>query len=81
MTPIVHLRRFLRRLAPMLAAVLPLALDAAPRAQPNVVLILADDLGAHDLGFPGSRFHETPQLDRLARESMRFTQAYSACTV
>ena len=47
----------------------------------NVVLILADDLGAHDLGVNGSRFHETPNLDRLAREGMRFTQAYSACTV
>lgn len=65
----------------MLAAVLPLALSAAPHAPANVVLILADDLGAHDLGFTGSRFHETPHLDRLARESMRFTQAYSACTV
>lgn len=47
----------------------------------NVVLILADDLGAHDPGFAGSRFHETPNLDRLAAEGMRFTQAYSACTV
>lgn len=47
----------------------------------NVVLILADDLGAHDLGITGSRFHETPNLDRLAREGVRFTQAYSACTV
>ena len=47
----------------------------------NLVLILADDLGAHDLGVTGSRFHETPHLDRLAREGMRFTQAYSACTV
>jgi len=47
----------------------------------NVVLIVADDLGAHDLGFTGSRFHRTPNLDRLAAEGMRFTQAYSACTV
>ncbi|HAB18085.1 MAG TPA: hypothetical protein DCE44_16760, partial [Verrucomicrobiales bacterium] len=47
----------------------------------NVVLILADDLGAHDLGVTGSQFHETPNLDRLAREGMQFTQAYSACTV
>ncbi|MFM8880288.1 MAG: sulfatase, partial [Verrucomicrobiota bacterium] len=47
----------------------------------NVVLMVADDLGAHDLGVTGSRFHETPNLDRLAREGVRFTQAYSACTV
>jgi arylsulfatase A-like enzyme/lysophospholipase L1-like esterase len=54
---------------------------AAPSPRPNIVVILADDLGAHDLGVTGSRFHETPNLDRLAREGMRFTQAYSACTV
>ena len=56
-------------------------LRAAPVSRPNVVLLLADDLGAHDLGVTGSRFHETPHLDRLAREGMRFTQAYSAGTV
>ncbi len=50
-------------------------------ANPNIVLILADDLGAHDLGCTGSTFHETPNLDRLARDGIRFTQAYSACTV
>lgn len=49
--------------------------------QLNVVLILADDLGAHDLGVTGSRFHQTPNLDRLANQGVRFTQAYSACTV
>ena len=47
----------------------------------NIIVLLADDLGAHDLGITGSRFYETPNLDRLAREGMQFTQAYSACTV
>ena len=47
----------------------------------NVVMMVADDLGAMDLGVSGSRFHRTPNLDRLAREGVRFTQAYSACTV
>src|SRR5688500_2867124 len=47
----------------------------------NVVLILADDLGWTDLATYGSEFYETPHLDRLARDGMRFTQAYSACTV
>ncbi len=51
-------------------------------AQPfNVVLILADDLGYTDLQCYGSDLHETPQLDRLAKEGTRFTQNYSACTV
>ncbi len=47
----------------------------------NVVFILADDLGAHDLGCYGSTFYESPNLDRLARQGMRFTQAYAACPV
>src|ERR1041385_6392192 len=47
----------------------------------NVVLILADDLGWADLGCFGSEFYETPHIDRLAKEGMKFTQAYSACTV
>ncbi len=53
--------------------------DAAER--PNVILILADDMGAHDLGCTGSTFYETPRLDRLASEGMQFTQAYAACPV
>ena len=47
----------------------------------NIVLILIDDLGWTDLGCFGSRFYRTPNIDRLASEGMRFTQAYSACTV
>src|SRR5207244_6304056 len=47
----------------------------------NVVLILADDLGWRDLGCMGSTFYETPALDRLASQGMKFTQAYAACNV
>lgn len=47
-------------------------------AQPNVVLILADDLGARDLGCFGSAYYETPNLDRLASRGVRLTYAYSA---
>jgi arylsulfatase A-like enzyme len=47
----------------------------------NVIFILADDLGWTDLGCFGSDLYETPNVDRLAREGMRFTNAYSACTV
>ena len=48
---------------------------------PNVVLIVADDLGWADLGCYGSKYHRTPNLDRLAAEGCRFTQAYAACPV
>ncbi len=44
---------------------------------PNIVLILADDLGWRDVGFQGSTYYETPNLDRLAREGMVFTSAYA----
>lgn len=49
--------------------------------RPNVVVILADDLGHTDLGCQGNTFIETPHLDRLAADGLRFTTAYSACTV
>lgn len=48
---------------------------------PNIIFILVDDLGWTDLGCYGSTFHETPNIDRLAAESMRFTSAYAACPV
>jgi arylsulfatase A len=52
----------------------------APR-NPNVVLIVADDLGWADLGCYGSKYHKTPHLDRLAAGGLRFTQAYAAAPV
>jgi len=51
----------------------------APRpAPPNLILILADDLGWRDVGYEGTDFYETPNIDRMARQGMTFTQAYSA---
>jgi arylsulfatase A-like enzyme len=46
--------------------------------KPNIVLIFADDLGWRDTGFSGSDYYETPNLDRLAKQGMVFTQAYAA---
>jgi arylsulfatase A-like enzyme len=45
---------------------------------PNVLFILADDLGVNDISLYGSKFHETPNIDALARQGMKFNQAYSA---
>jgi arylsulfatase A-like enzyme len=49
--------------------------------KPNIVFILVDDLGQRDLGCYGSTFYETPNVDRLAKEGVRFTDAYAACPV
>ena len=49
--------------------------------RPNIVLILLDDLGWRDLSCYGSTFYETPNIDRLAAEGVRFTNAYAACPV
>jgi uncharacterized sulfatase len=53
----------------------------AQTGKPNVIYILADDLGYGDLGSYGQRLIQTPNLDRLAREGMRFTQMYAGATV
>ena len=56
---------------------------AAPQAykKPNIIFILIDDMGWTDVVCYGSKFHETPNIDRLARQGMRFTDAYAACPV
>jgi len=49
--------------------------------RPNIVFIMVDDMGWTDLGCYGSTQIQTPNIDRLAAEGIRFTQAYSGCTV
>jgi len=56
-------------------------LQPAAGSPPNVVLILVDDLGWTDLSCYGSKFYETPHIDRLAASGVRMTCGYSACTV
>jgi len=53
----------------------------AERGQPNIVLILADDLGYGDLGCFGQKTLKTPRLDAMAKQGMQFTQFYAGCTV
>ena len=67
----------MRFLLPLLLFVV--AVQAADK--PNIIIFLIDDLGATDLGCFGSKFYETPNIDRLAKDGCRFTNAYSACTV
>jgi arylsulfatase A-like enzyme len=54
---------------------------AAGTTQTNVILILADDFGWKDLGCYGSDLYQSPNIDKLAHDGMKFTQSYSACTV
>ena len=46
--------------------------------RPNIIFIMADDLGWSDLGVTGSDYYETPNIDRLASQGVRFTNAYAA---
>lgn len=57
------------------------ACGSEPAPAPSFVLVLADDLGWADVGYEGSRFHHTPEIDRLAADGLVFSQAYSASPV
>ncbi|SPE36072.1 Sulfatase [Candidatus Sulfopaludibacter sp. SbA3] len=71
-------RDLLRQMAAV--ACTPLLTRAQP-SPPNILFILIDDMGWRDLGCYGSTFYETPNIDRFAAQSMRFTNAYAACPV
>ncbi|MBB2151682.1 arylsulfatase [Pedobacter gandavensis] len=63
------------------ALIITLALFSQAQQKPNVVFILADDMGYGDLGAYGQRLIETPNIDRLAADGMRFTQFYAGTSV
>ncbi|MBD3378464.1 sulfatase-like hydrolase/transferase [candidate division KSB1 bacterium] len=72
-------REFLSRISASIAACTcsPQSLFAATPSKPNIVFIMADDLGYGDLGCYGQDFLKTPHIDKLAKEGLRFTQAYA----
>ena len=74
---LIDRRRFLQSGGALAAG----ALSAQSRRPPNIVFILADDLGYGDLGCYGQKMIRTPNIDRLAAEGLRFTNCYSGCTV
>ena len=55
-----------------------LAVFGSAEQKPNILFILIDDLGWSDVGCYGSTFHETPHIDRLAKQGMKFSNAYAA---
>lgn len=72
------------RIGQLIVLVLLCCMFAEPAiAEPktNVVLILIDDLGWKDLGCYGSTYYQTPNIDQLAQDGMRFTDGYAACNV
>jgi len=80
----VNRRNFLKTVG-LSAAALALprsrASGAPPKDRPNVVLILIDDMGWTDVACYGSKYYETPNIDRLAAGGMKFTNGYAACAV
>ena len=66
---------------PVLLCVLFCSIEATAAKQTNFLFFLVDDMGWADIGVNGSKFHETPYIDRLAATGMRFTQGYAACPV
>src|SRR5215468_1646257 len=77
-------RRVLSVVLSMVVFLSPTAIGisgATAATMTNVILILADDFGWKDLSCYGSELYQSPNIDKLARDGMKFTQAYSACTV
>ena len=74
-------RSLLRTLSIVLGMSIPASnwsVHAAPQNQPNIIFILADDLGWADVGCMGSKFYHTPNIDKLARQGMRFTNFHQS---
>jgi arylsulfatase A-like enzyme len=74
-------RDILKASAALAAASAAPPLHAGPGRKPNIIFILADDLGFADLSCYGRRDYETPEIDKLARQGMRFLQAYANSAV
>ncbi len=80
--PCIEQQNLYQRLNPVTTAALPVrtaSWAAAPEQRPNIIVILADDLGYADLGVQGGNDIPTPHLDSIAKAGMRFTNAYSSC--
>ena len=57
------------------------SLSAREQEKPNIIIVLVDDMGWMDLSCQGSDFYRTPNVDRLAKEGITYTNGYAACAV
>jgi arylsulfatase A-like enzyme len=73
-----NMMKFANLLVCCLALCLPVFAQTPATHHPNVLFILIDDLGWMDLGYQGSKTYETPQIDKLAYDGVRFSQAHAA---
>ncbi len=78
-------RQWIKQLGLGLFVAIPVSVPVVAKenvkVHPNVIFILLDDYGYTDLGCYGSKFYETPNIDRLASEGVRFTNGYATCPV
>ncbi|MFZ4455070.1 MAG: sulfatase [Bacteroidales bacterium] len=72
---------FIKKVTPFLIAGLPTVISTAQSKQVNILFILADDLGYTDLSCMGSKYYETPNIDKIAKSGMVFSNGYAACQV
>jgi arylsulfatase A-like enzyme len=75
------MRNIVAILLAIAVVILPGCNQASQKEAPNILFILADDFGYHDMSSMGSAYYETPSLDQLAGRSMVFTDGYAACQV
>jgi hypothetical protein len=81
-TVATHLHPFSRHaLPPPLCAFFLTALAAHSAEKPNIIFLLADDIGYADLSCYGAKHAKTPNLDRLAAQGCRFTDAHSSASI
>ena len=74
-------RNFLRTTTAATAGILGTGMARADTSRPNIILVMADDLGYRELGCFGQEKIQTPNIDRLAEEGMKFTRFYSGSPV
>ena len=78
---IIHSYNYLKAIIGMAGWLFVSSINIYGQSKPNIILLMADDLGWGDVGFNGNPFIKTPELDMMAMNSIEFTRFYSASSV